>query len=887
MTMEAPVSVSAGWALWGKQAGSNSDYSVLASSAEPLSPAEFGSVLAHFAPGTPPTEDNLPGSLPWVVISRVGIEGRSYIGIAIQRSGKDVDSVGRPITMTSYFCVPFAELADPPVSYTDLYRQLDSVELPGPGDDPIRLSIPRMDPAAVAASISDQNWEPAVSAAAAMLLNGPVSIIGSEGSTMEERLLFLDAVAALLPFRYRADFTASTWSDSAARHQIRLAFAARAREGAGTVQWRFSAVSPPASGSGGSYFRLLRDIRGHRTGTGGLADLIGALARDATAGDFAQPQDAVTTLRQFDLPFIVVGAVRDGTAQPADIRAVFASERVAELDFEDRQALLDALIGLGDPQDMPAIRAWWDTVFGAGSAAAVPALVQTCRRLLWSQTPSRAVSDYLTLAAGYGLLDAVLADVTALPESAAGQSGGVQAAAQLLADWALGDPYPDFPLTRRSLAANPIVVSELMAQLAGSAGTRAALTWLEPAMDDFLRPFSVVLGDSPGTVDQFQLDQLARYSIGCSGALLQAAFHSGRLNRMLPAFSSWLAVRDLGPRAGEPAETRFWYEHCWAINVADTESQAWLDLALLASRNQPRYLLNTVYGPTCRDYCEILAVAWSELVTSVGQAADDPLTDRLIGYLEETRWTADPLKVDTVVLLAGLLTRDGYREHLASAVTNALLDNPEAARRGPGSEWLSRFRSDYQDPRTGDVLALIRQHRANLTEDDLADLCARGCREGVNPEDVGRALAEAAAIHSGWAALDLLDQVRASTYQVQTQGLEPHEWLKSLATFIASGNLGDRIADELRQAALRAAHDDFVFRLDMLYIAVTKGRPDSQPELTSDDLRFLEWIPKSVDSILRQARRRPGRLPFRGGKRDRDESDEPSGQDSEAQPESS
>jgi hypothetical protein len=884
MMMEAPVSLSAGWALWGKQAGSNSDYSVLASSLEPLSQTEFGSVLAHFAPGTPPTEDNLPSSLPWVVISRVGIEGSSYIGIAIQRSSKEVDSVGRPITMTSYFCVPFAGLADPPVSYVDLYRQLASVELPCPGNGPVQLSIPRLDPAAVAASISEQDWEPTVSAAAAMLLDGPVSIVGAEGSTMTERLLYLDAVAAMLPFRYRADFTAATWSDSAARHQIRLAFAARAREGAGTVQWRSSAAYPQASGHGNSYLRLLRDIRGHRTDASELADLIGVLAHDATAGDFAQPQDAISALRDFDLPFIVLGAVRDGTAQPADIRAVFASQRVAELDIEGRQALLTALIGLSDPQDMPAIRAWWETAFSASSFAAVPVLVQTCRRLLWSQAPSRAVADYLTLAAGYGLLDAVLADVTTLPESAAEQSGGVRAAAQLVADWALSDPSHDLPLTQRGLAANPVVVSELLAQLAGSEGTRAALTWLEPVMGDFLRPFSIVLSNIPGTVDRFQLDQLARYGIGCVGALLQAAYHNGRLNLMLPAFSSWLAVHGLGPRTGDPMETRYWYDQCWALAVADNESRAWLDLALLASGNQPRFLLNTVYGPYSRDYCEILATVWPDLVAGVGQAADDLLTDRLAVYLEGANWTSDPLKVDTVVLLAGSLTHDGYREYLASAVTNALLDNPEAARRGAGREWLSRVRPDYQDPRSGDVLALLRRPQASFTEQDLADLCARGCYEGVDPEDVGRALAEAAAIDSGWAALRLLDLVRASTYEVQTQGLEPHEWLKSLASFMAGGSLGDRVADELRQVAVRAAHIDFVYRLDILYIAATKGRPDSQPELTSEDVRYLEWIPKSVDYILREARKRPGRLPLRGGRRDRDESDERTGHQSQAEP---
>ena len=57
---------SVGWALWGKQPGTDRDYSVLASSNEPLSEAEFASVLGHFVPGTPPTDntdrpDRCPG----------------------------------------------------------------------------------------------------------------------------------------------------------------------------------------------------------------------------------------------------------------------------------------------------------------------------------------------------------------------------------------------------------------------------------------------------------------------------------------------------------------------------------------------------------------------------------------------------------------------------------------------------------------------------------------------------------------------------------------------------------------------------------------------------------------------------------------------------------
>ena len=57
--MGDPVSVSVGWALWGKQPGAVREYSLLASSAEPLDEAEFANVLTHFMPGTPSAE---PGS---------------------------------------------------------------------------------------------------------------------------------------------------------------------------------------------------------------------------------------------------------------------------------------------------------------------------------------------------------------------------------------------------------------------------------------------------------------------------------------------------------------------------------------------------------------------------------------------------------------------------------------------------------------------------------------------------------------------------------------------------------------------------------------------------------------------------------------------------------
>jgi len=92
------------------------------------------------------------------------------------------------------------------------------------------------------------------------------------------------------------------------------------------------------------------------------------------------------------------------------------------------------------------------------------------------------------------------------------------------------------------------------------------------------------------------------------------------------------------------------------------------------------------------------------------------------------------------------------------------------------------------------------------------------------------------------------------------------------AICFADGTFGPQMTEEFRRAAVRAAHEDFVFRLDVLYIAATGGRRFALPELSDADIEQLAWVPKSVDQILKEARKRPGRSHgFRAGRRDRDE----------------
>src|SRR5260370_11343240 len=242
--MSDPGPVNAGWAIWSKHPGSRDDYSVLASSTGPLSTAEFTRVLNHFAPGSPPAESGTPASLPWVMLSRVGVADQTALGASLQVPTDYVDGTGRPVSRTSYICVPYEEVARAPVSYRGLSSALRTAQLPCQDSALVPLTIPRLDPGELAHDV--MRFGPvAVATTAALLLSGPVTITGPEFPDTETRLRFLDAVAALLPYGYRTSYTAATWSDTAATGQrFRIVLALRARDDASRVTWRAAAPAP-------------------------------------------------------------------------------------------------------------------------------------------------------------------------------------------------------------------------------------------------------------------------------------------------------------------------------------------------------------------------------------------------------------------------------------------------------------------------------------------------------------------------------------------------------------------------------------------------------------------------------------------------------------------
>jgi hypothetical protein len=230
MTVTTIPAVSAEWALEGKQPDGEG-YRILACSTGELDRGNFAEALSRFQLGELST-------LPQVSLSyaRLAARGRSYLALAIhwyategQQYADGVaqrDSQGRPTAHTSYFCLPYQRMAVGAVGYLAMYEALRAVTLTVADGPPREVSI---GPAASRTPTADGL---AVRVAPLLLTGRPVCVLGAEGTSMLERLEFIDSVMELLPYGFRARMTAATWTRASNRpHRFRLFFSGAPRAG--------------------------------------------------------------------------------------------------------------------------------------------------------------------------------------------------------------------------------------------------------------------------------------------------------------------------------------------------------------------------------------------------------------------------------------------------------------------------------------------------------------------------------------------------------------------------------------------------------------------------------------------------------------------------------
>ncbi len=834
--MADAVRVSAGWAIWSKHAGTRDDYGVLTSSTGPLSTAEFSRVLAHFAPGNPSAEAGTPASLPWVMLSRVGLAGQTYLGASLQVPTENVDATGRPISRTSYICVPYDEVAPTPVSYRALSQALTTAQLPYPDGAPVPLTIPGLDPGELAYAV--QEFGPnVVATTAALVLSGPVTITGPEFPDTETRLRFLDAVAALLPYGYRASYTATTWSDTAASEQrFRIVFAHRARDDASRVPWR-TAARVPDDGPVRTYLEYLRRVAGGPDAdVAELTRLIGYLSRDAAPRKFEQPEQAVACLEEFFRADVVGESIEAGTATAAAIRLLFSQGQDVEMSASRLRAALELLISAGDARDWKLIEQRFAAIAGDDAPSLLAAIAPACRRLLWSTASKDLVHRYLDLVAPYGLTDDLLARLLVSPQSGAELGQGLDAAAALLANYVMASPA-SYPRTQRALAQNVAAGPALLAHLCAAHKTEvvsAAVDWLEPVLDRILPPFNAVLGQTvaggaglaPEPVGADALAELDRdggqHSVRY---LLRAASCLRRLSLVLPGLTPVLTWRALASGSLDP---RFWAEVAMELTPADAADGAWLDLVLLATGNDPRSLFAGTFRQ--RDFNRDLVAAWREVVSQLqyrsdlGQAADVLLTDALIGFLGRYHWRDDQARAAAVADLVGLLTADEARPRLKSAVL--------------------------------DPLEALRQLPRQATVAQIAQTCVRAYVGGLAADEAGAALAKSGAVTSGQRAGGVLDQLHQELSADRSERCYAWQW--QLARGFTNGALGPEVAAGLPHCLVRNAKAEICHHINLLAIAARGNVEGAPPALRDADVEYLGSLHDALQDIL-NARKRQGK----------------------------
>jgi hypothetical protein len=829
------VSVQAGWAIWSKHPGTRDDYSVLYSSAGPLSAAEFSSVLAHFAPGNPPSETGTPSSLPWVTLNRVGVAEQTYVGVSVQVPTEHVDATGRPVSRTSYVCVPYDDLTRDPVSYRALSESLSMAQLPHPGGGLLPLTLPRLDPAELARSILELGPD-TVATIAALLLSAPVTIIGPDFPDMAVRLRLLDAVAALLPYGCRASYTAATWSDTGAGARFRIVFANRARDEASRVVWGTPA-RVPAEGPARGYLEYLRRITGQPTvDIMELARLIDYLSTETAPCKFEQPERALASLGEFFRAVAVAEAVDAGAVDTAEIRRLFSRGQDQQLAPERQRQMFGYLIAAGEVQDWPLISQRFSAISNGDPQGLLPSLAQACRRLLWSEAAKDLVGNYLRLAGLYGMADDMLARLMAKPKSPVDLESGLDTAAALLTEFVINDSKDpaSYHRTQQALAHNPGAGAALLAHLCASqwgiANLGAAVEWLEPVLDQVLPPFNAVLGDGAGLalepVDARAVDKLSRDG-GQSSVryLLRAAAHRRRLHLVLPGLAPWLAWQAIQQ---DTVNGRYWSDVAMELTPATALEAAWLDLALLATGNNPRSLFAGKFS--YQEFHRQLAAAWQELTAlmqenfQAGQAADDLLTPALVDFLGRYPWRASQAHAAIVNDLTRWLCANGARPQLKAAV----LDPVEA----------------------------LRQLPPQATSGQIAEACARAYADGLLAEQTGEALAESGVITSGTQAVDVLEQLHGTLSADQRENSAM--WEEAFARTFADGTFGEQTAVEFARRAARSARTEIAHQLNLLYIVTAVDIADALPALTDADADQLDRSGKFLHEILRDARKRQG-----------------------------
>lgn len=859
--MADQVMAEAGWAIWSKHPGTREDYSVLACS-DTFSRTDFAKIISRYTAGTPDTR--LTGgsaALPWVTVSWVGVDDALRLGLAITDQTDLVDGVGRPITRTHYFCVPYDQLERDSVSYSALYRAVRQVTSFPEGGQPVSLMIPRLTAADMLASVLDDNKidERVVGTAAAMLLDGPVSVTQADGSTVTDRLAFIDAVASLLPYGFRAKLTAGTWADSGIRHRLRLAFAARPKDDAATVSWRHGGEITAGDSAGRRYLDQFRQLTtGGDTGRRFPAPLVADVMATGTGPQrFEQPDPAVGMLREIDLPWRIRRTIRDkGTVDLAELRRLFETGRLTELDAP-RTDLLTELSRIGAARDWPLLVSRLDEASGDGNALAL-ILAYFGTRMLWNGRPAEdVVRECFKIATERGLIDSTLANlVRAMPVPTAGHDGGIRVVADLVQGAVFGAAGNGsaYQFTGQSLAASPVAAAEIIAALVASESAADLLGWLAPALPEpLVRVFEYALRGKRGKPVAADFAAVGRLGDDCVRAALRAAAATERLDSLLPGFTGWLATR--GPVGKE--DRRYWQEALGSLSRG-VQQRAYLDTALLSIGAAPLALPPAAGHPDQPEYVDQLVSVWKQLTGASDRFSREDCVLALARYLDGQPWTASRQQALAVAELYRRIAAYDREHALIGALASGFDATPAARNWDFAQQLLEWVRKHDPDAVRDGLLVTFETLPAGTSPEKVTELCLRAATRNIKPEAAIGSLARSGAMVSPAAVANLLMDLRTDFDKADVDPKLTADWQRALVDAIAQGEFSGQRADftrDVRELVSRYTRDEMWQHFRVLS-TLTRSIREGQYELVEEERVSLTELVEAIDGFLRKAAKR-------------------------------
>ncbi|XVQ10490.1 hypothetical protein ACQP1W_49650 [Spirillospora sp. CA-255316] len=821
--------VTAGWARHGKAPRSFQDYAVLECGGA-FSAADYAAILDRYALGNPPPEKTGEEALPWITLSEVQDDHHSYLGVSVQSWTGDADGAGRPIAETLYGCFPYPQFSEAPVSYRELASAVDRLR-PG-GFDPDGVEVAGYAPEELERDLRREGWFQRAVVAAAMLLEGPVTITGGSRLDVDERLRFLDAVAALLPFGWRTRFTASTWFRGGSPY-IQLAFARHSRGQGYDLDWRAEPVQgpPPEAKVAGAYLKEFGELLDHRGK--GLLEVLDFLGRQTESLAEEEPARAVEVLEWFDWPGTVLQRARDGAAEAEELRRLFDTGRHRELPRpQDHVFLLCELIRLGGTPASGVIEKVCRPIRESASKAALTEIWTTllgrAQGLLWSEAPDvRGANACLEIGTCLQIEDALLARLLT-PNGAAVLDIGddrVEAAALLVARWA--DPAGQ-ELRRQTLAAlkaNPVIVCRLILALNADASARLE-EWLEmlgrEVPGELLRPFQILLYAPARPLGADDLAGAARHGEGCVSALLWLATDLGRLDRVLQPFLEW--------QVSLPAAARLaWSDRLAALVPDRGADRAVLDVLLLRAGAPPAHLAAAV-GPDWDGYLE----AFRRSASSVWMRPALPNARAgMVHHLVRSNWAADERQCRAAVQVVEALCDVPGQDwsELARAVVRGRAIWPWMAELPEFRRWWRKIARDYlrvvEEQYMTSLTALPRGARAEV----IGRLAAESIRQGTPPRQVLTWIAQSEARPTGEVMLEVVTETRRQLVQLGMSRMEAGNKAVEMAKALSQGyEYG--VANGFRNAVAAQAEEELWFQLALVEVSSTVPPDYTDVEVT-------------------------------------------------------